>query len=250
MLKNKPLIFMTLILFSSFSYAQCSNKKIDVNNKYQVTMEVLDIIDSINIDEGRISKASNSENRVDRLYAYKKENINFLCAIENINYLKSSDKETIKKGLVNIENYLKINVSWNNKLQKIEEDYLLPNGDLAKFQNGIADLKVEKDEFPKKLALVTGSLFLLILFEESDDMSIDFIKISNIKRPFIWITRIERNNIIQKISEIVGRKESLIDEGIATNIFIGLSIYVENFLSFKNKNILDKEEIIKNYKRK
>jgi hypothetical protein len=248
MFKNILVTFTTLVIISCNSYAQCDIKKIDVNNKYLITMEILDIIDLINVNEGRLEKSSKSENRVDLLYAYKRQNIDYLCAIDKINYFKTTDKEGIKKGIIYLEKYLNTKVTWNKKLQKTEEDYLSSNSDLSKFENSISDLKIEKDEFPKQLASVTRSLPLYIYFEESDDLSIDYQKISTIKKSFIWVTRKERNNLIDKCANIFKRSEKEMSEGIATNIFIGLSIFVESTLSFKNNNIVHKEDIIKNYK--
>ena len=106
MFKNILVILTTLVLFLSYSYAQCDIKKIDVNNKYLITMEILDIIDLINLSEGRIKNASKSENRVDRLYAYKKQNTDYSCAVEKINYFKTSEKVRIKEGIIYIDKYL------------------------------------------------------------------------------------------------------------------------------------------------
>jgi hypothetical protein len=240
---KKYLISLSLLFLTvNITYADCEYNNIDKNNKYQVTMKMIDILEIIDSNESRFDNSLKNNNEVDRIYALKRENIEFQCAIDTISYFNNSEKEMIKKGTNILNKYLNKKIEWNNKFQKILNEFM-NTSNLKEFDNNLADLKIEQDNLQNLLRDGVLSLMFLLRFEQSDDYSVDMNKFGVNVSSFIWITNEERNNIIENFISKTRK--------ISNNtILIGVKLWSDLQLSFKNNNVHSKEDILKNYKSK
>ena len=240
----KKIILMLSLLVSLYAYADCETNKIDINNKFDVAITALDIISDINKDSLLLQEASKSKSEVDMLYAIKRENIDFSCSLDKLNAIRTSDKENIKKGIADLDKYLQDKLRWNYEFQRNNDEFMSSHGDLNSYNNNLANLKIKKDDLSEQLTKAISALSYVMRFEQSDDTSIDMSKFGKYDYNFIWINNYQRNELIKKVIAITNFKK---DGDTNMTILIGLAFWVDLQLSFKNKNIHTKEDIIKNY---
>ena len=240
----KKIILMLSLLVSFNSYAECETNKIDINNKFDVAITALDIVSDINKDSILLQEASKSKNQVDMLYAIKRQNIDFSCSLNKLSAIRGSDKENIKKGIADLDKYLQDNLQWNYEFQRNNDEFMSSHGDLNSFNNNLANLKIKQDALSEQLTKAISALSYVMRFEQSDDTSIDMSKFGKYDYNFIWINSYQRNELIKKVIAVTNFKK---DSDTNMTILIGLAFWVDLQLSFKNKNIHTKEDIIKNY---
>ena len=235
---------MLSLLVSFNSYAECETNKIDINNKFDVAITALDIVSDINKDSILLQEASKSKNQVDMLYAIKRQNIDFSCSLNKLSAIRGSDKENIKKGIADLDKYLQDKLQWNYEFQRNNDEFMSSHGDLNSFNNNLANLKIKQDALSEQLTKAISALSYVMRFEQSDDTSIDMSKFGKYDYNFIWINSYQRNELIKKVIAVTNFKK---DSDTNMTILIGLAFWVDLQLSFKNKNIHTKEDIIKNY---
>ena len=240
----KKIILMLSLLVSFNSYAECETNKIDINNKFDVAITALDIVSDINKDSILLQEASKSKNQVDMLYAIKRQNIDFSCSLNKLSAIRGSDKENIKKGIADLDKYLQDKLQWNYEFQRNNDEFMSSHGDLNSFNNNLANLKIKQDALSEQLTKAISALSYVMRFEQSDDTSIDMSKFGKYDYNFIWINSYQRNELIKKVIAVTNFKK---DSDTNMTILIGLAFWVDLQLSFKNKNIHTKEDIIKNY---
>ena len=240
----KKIILMLSLLVSFNSYAECETNKIDINNKFDVAITALDIVSDINKDSILLQEASKSKNEVDMLYAIKRQNIDFSCSLNKLSAIRGSDKENIKKGIADLDKYLQDKLQWNYEFQRNNDEFMSSHGDLNSFNNNLANLKIKQDALSEQLTKAISALSYVMRFEQSDDTSIDMSKFGKYDYNFIWINSYQRNELIKKVIAVTNFKK---DSDTNMTILIGLAFWVDLQLSFKNKNIHTKEDIIKNY---
>lgn len=240
----KKIILMLSLLVSFNSYAECETNKIDINNKFDVAITALDIVSDINKDSILLQEASKSKNQVDMLYAIKRQNIDFSCSLNKLSAIRGSDKENIKKGIADLDKYLQDKLQWNYEYQRNNDEFMSSHGDLNSFNNNLANLKIKQDALSEQLTKAISALSYVMRFEQSDDTSIDMSKFGKYDYNFIWINSYQRNELIKKVIAVTNFKK---DSDTNMTILIGLAFWVDLQLSFKNKNIHTKEDIIKNY---
>jgi hypothetical protein len=238
-MKKLITVLLTTILFiASSAYAKCYLKEVDVNNKFEAAMTLLDVIKVIENNDAQIKKAhEKASDAVIILIAYKQENIDFTCAIKQLNKFDATIKNNIKDGLVEMHQYLKQKVQFNlDVIDALTSDSF---SNLNKFENQIADLAIKANELNEYLMGATLRLVQIIQFEKIDYENASVPDVNGKYYKQIWITDDERTLLLKKLIEFIESKGT-------SNVLTlwGLGLFVKH-LSYENKD-LETIEVIKN----
>jgi hypothetical protein len=236
-MKKLITVLLTAMLFiASSAYANCYLKEVDVNNKFEAAMTLLDVIKVIESNEAQIKKAHEkaSDAEVDILIAYKQENIDFMCAIKQLNKFDATIKNNIKDGLIEMHEYLKQKVQFNlDVLDALNSDSFSNSN---KFKNQIADLAIKGKALNENLMGATLRLTQIIQFEKIDDENASVPDVNGKYPKQIWITDDERTLLLKRFIEFKDTSNM--------SILWGLALFVKH-LSYEKKD-LETMEVIKN----
>jgi hypothetical protein len=175
---------------------------------------------------------------VDMLIAYKQENIDFICAIKQLDKFDVSIKNNIKVGLSDMREYLRKKVQFNLDLLDLLD--LDKFSDLNKFKNKVADLAIIGKSLNEELMYATPKLIQVIQYEEIDDTTLNVPNDNGKFFKQIWVTDNERTILIKRFNEFKDTDNMW--------VLFGLGLFVER-ISYKNKDLETMDVIKIKYKK-
>jgi hypothetical protein len=240
MRKLITVLLTAMLLIASSAYANCFVNQIDVNNKFLAAMALLDVIKIIESDEKQIKLAhqKSGDTDVDMLIAYKQENIDFICAIKQLDKFDVSIKNNIKVGLSDMREYLRKKVQFNLDLLDLYNNDKF--SDLNKFKNKVADLAIIGNSLNEELMNATPKLIQVIQYEEIDDTTLNVPNDNGKFFKQIWVTDNERTILIKRFNEFKDTDNMW--------VLFGLGLFVKH-ISYKNKDLETMDVIKIKYKK-
>ena len=237
------LLTATLLVASSV-YADCNKKEVDANSKFDAAMTLLDVMEVVDSNEAQVRDAhkevtASNTNTVKLLIAYKQENIDFNCDIEQLNKFSTTSKTNIKVFLPKMNDYLQQKIQWN--LELLNAINAVNSSNLNTFENNIADLAIKNKSLYKLYGEATLSILQVIQFEKIDNEKAHITEVNGGYYNKLWITDNERKLLLKKIASFN------VDKIVMQETLFGLYLLVDYQLGYKNKDVETMEVIKKKY---